>query len=126
MNGVTRRFAAILGALTLTVTLVFAGLLYHEGTIPDPTRSGIVEVGTTQDVGSDSAQDDIELVEGAELIDDEANPLAAPDTPDASVGATRFPVHLVLGFGLGFVVVFFISHIVRVNASISDMNRKTR
>jgi len=132
MNISTRRFAAVLGALTLTLTLVFAGLLYRVGSISTPVvRSGGPQVVATQQ-GEATPQDATGLLEGSqeegvELIDDEANPLAA--APGASATPAKkspgFPVHLVLGFSLGFVVVFFISHIMRVNASISDMNRKT-
>jgi len=120
-----RRVATVLSTLTLVISLVFAGLLYRVGTTPLPVRSGLV-VTADASVGNEALiapGDATDVPEGAEQIDDEDVPLAAPQ---AQKGAPVSAITVALGFGLGVVVVFFARHIYRVNASIDAMNRKTR
>ena len=120
-----RRVATVVSALTLVVSLVFAGLLYRVGTAPIPLRAGLV-VTADASVGNKelvSLQDTGNAPEGTEQISDEDVPLAAPLAKQSSPTPV---VTIALGFGLGVIVIFFARHIYRVNASIDAMSRKHR
>ena len=122
MSSKMRRTAALLGALTLTLSLVFAGLLYQVGTTLPFSQASVVAPAQTVSATSTSSEATTPA-DGTEQIEDDAVPLAAP-TQQKRVN--NMPIHLILGFGLGFVVVFFATHIYRVNENIEKMHRKTR
>ena len=120
-----RRIATAMSALTLVVSLVFAGLLYHVGTAPIPLRAGLVVTADASVGNKDlvAPQEPGDAPDGTEQISDEDVPLAAPV---ANKSPQTPMVTVALGFGLGAIVVFFARHIYRVNASIDAMSRRRR
>lgn len=115
-----RLIVVALSALTLAFTLVFASLLYRVGTAPNPAgipAPVLIEQTASDDVIVGDGETDVDSTE------DEAA-AAVPSVPQQP--RRNVPIHLILGFAIGFAVVFFITHIMRVNANIEDMNRKTR
>ena len=106
-----RRTAVALSALTLAVTLAFAGTLY------DLERNAAEPLATR----SIALAQDAPASEGVERIVDDAVPLAAGPQQSSSVSATPL-VGLLLASALGF----FALRIRQVDASISSMRSSVR
>lgn len=109
MSRGARRTAMVLSGLTLTVTLAFAGTLYavESSTVPSriaPNTMALAQAAPTHD--------------GAELIVDDAVPLAAPEKQAGT------PTALLLGCALAVAGGFFATRIHQVDANISTMYHK--
>ena len=125
-----RRLGMVLSALTLAVSLVFAGVLYQVGsgslhTTVTPNSPAVTRTGESDEALTTNAPPP---VAGAERIDDEANPLAAPsaaetESPESTDG---LPVSALLGAAVALVGGFFVLRIRRVNRSITHMRRTIR
>ena len=122
MPGAMRYTAMALAAVSLTLILVFSGVIYVIGSNPIPTKVSAYTATTTSQPVDPSTQNE-PVVEGAEVIDDQDVPLAAAPSSAAATNQSGIPTSVVLGVLLGAAGGYLYLHLHRINANIKVMRR---